>query len=90
MCSMCKCVSVQYAILHAAKETHNIRSTLTLTFILKNKRRSTMRHATLCATKSICRATESLCSATKNFSQMINQYHKILALCNILWYRYNN
>ena len=37
--------SVQYfAILHAVKEVHNIKYTLTLVFILTNKRRSTMRH----------------------------------------------
>ena len=37
--------SVQYfAILHAVKEIHNAKNTLTLVFILKNKRRSTMRH----------------------------------------------
>ena len=36
--------SVQYfAILHAAKATHNTKNTLTLTFIPKNKRCSTMR-----------------------------------------------
>ena len=35
----------------------------------------------------MCRATESLCSTTKTFShtikQLLHQYHKILALCNI-------
>ena len=37
--------SVQYfAILHAVKEIHNTKNTLTLVFIFKNKRRSTMRH----------------------------------------------
>ena len=37
--------SVQYfAILHAVKEIHNTKNTLTLVFILKNKCRSTMRH----------------------------------------------
>ena len=37
--------SVQYfAILHAVKEIRNTKNTLTLVFILKNKRRSTMRH----------------------------------------------
>ena len=36
--------SVQYfAILHAVKETHNTKNTLTSTFIRKNKYRSTMR-----------------------------------------------
>ena len=50
--------------------------------------------ATVFATKNICRATyddcratESLYSATKNFShtikQLLHQYHKTLALCNI-------
>ena len=43
-----------------------------------------------CATYNDCRATESLCSAMKNFShvieQLLHQYHKTLALCNILWY----
>ena len=37
--------SVQYfGILDAVKEIHNTKNTLTLVFILKNKRRSTMRH----------------------------------------------
>ena len=37
--------SVQYfAILHAVKEIHNTKNTLTLVFILNNKRRNTMRH----------------------------------------------
>ena len=85
-CHINQCdASVEYfAILHAVKETFNTKHTLTLTFIRKNKRRSTMR---VFATKNICCATESLCSATKNFShtikQLLHQYHKILALCNI-------
>ena len=33
-----------FAILHAVKKIHNTKNTLTLVFILKNKRRSTMRH----------------------------------------------
>ena len=37
--------SVQYfAILHAVKDIHNNKNTLTLFFIVKNKHRSTMRH----------------------------------------------
>ena len=37
--------NVQYfAILHAVKEIRNTKNTLTLVFILKNERRSTMRH----------------------------------------------
>ena len=51
-------------------------------------------HATVFATKNIfratyddCRATDSSYSATKNFihtiKQLLHQYHKILAFCNI-------
>ena len=67
-----------FAIMHAVKEIHNTKNTLTLVFILKNKR-----------VRSIyddCRSTESLCTV-KNFShpikQLFHQYHKILALYNI-------
>ena len=44
-CHINQCdASVQYfAILHAVKETLHTKNTLTLTFIRKNKRRSTMR-----------------------------------------------
>ena len=84
--------SVQdFATLHAVKEIHNTKNTLTLVFILRITSRY---HATLFATKNICRATyddcrvtESLRIMTKNFShtikQLFHQYHIILALCNI-------
>ena len=44
-CHINQCdASVQYfAVLHAVKETHNTKNTLTLTFIRKNKCRSTIR-----------------------------------------------
>ena len=44
-CHINQCdASVQYfAILHAVKETHNAKNTFTLTFMRKNKCRSTMR-----------------------------------------------
>ena len=44
-CRINQCdASVQcFAILHAVKETHNTKNILTLTFIRKNKCRSTMR-----------------------------------------------
>ena len=63
--------SVQYfAILHTVKEIHNTKNTLTLVFILKNKRRSTMRHYLqqkniCCATYDDCRMTELTYSEEK-------------------------
>ena len=82
--------SVQYfAIFHAVKEIHNTKNTLTLAFILKNKRPcDIVCNKNICrATYDDCRATESLRTVTKNFShtikQLFHQYHKILALCNI-------
>ena len=63
--------SVQYFAVsdHAVRETHNNETRCTLTFICKNKRRSTMQQF---ASENICRvaykncrATESLCSAIK-------------------------
>ena len=46
-CHINQCdTSMQYfAILESVRETHNIKITFTLTFILKNKRRSTMRQS---------------------------------------------
>ena len=92
----CKCAIfcdiAQWQILHAIKEIHNTKNTLTLVFMLKNKRRSTMQHClqqkNICrATYDDCRATESLRTVTKNFSrtikQLFHQHHKILALFNI-------
>ena len=38
----CKCAI--FAILHVVKEIHSTKNALTLVFILKNKRRNTMRH----------------------------------------------
>ena len=41
--NQCDASEQYFAILHADKETLNTKNTLTLTFIRKNKRRSTMR-----------------------------------------------
>ena len=92
-------VSVQYfSILHADKyctiteKPIKLKMRSLLAFIPNNKRRSMMRQ--ILRQKKFChatyadgRATESLCSATKTFShtikQLLHQYHKLLALCNI-------
>ena len=69
-CDINQCdASVQYfSILHAVKETHNTKNTLTLTFIRKTKPRSTMRQKLFVARHMTIVATESLCSAAKNFT----------------------
>ena len=73
--TQCNAIVQYFAILHAVRETYNIKDTFTLTFIRKNKRRSTMRQSlrqkSFVARNTDCRATESLCNMTKNFSHTI-------------------